>query len=132
MLVLKDVHKTFNRGSANEKIALKGITLSVNEGDFITVIGGNGAGKSTLMKVLSGSYTSRDYDGQILIDGKPVEFTSVKVAEENGIEMVYQELNMVLEASLAENLFIGNLPGKGGRKLLIAGYKITQKFYGFN
>lgn len=65
------------------------------------------------MKVLSGSYTSRDYDGQILIDGKPVEFTSVKVAEENGIEMVYQELNMVLEASLAENLFIGNLPGKG-------------------
>ena len=40
MLVLKDVHKTFNRGSANEKIALKGITLSVNEGDFITVIGG--------------------------------------------------------------------------------------------
>ena len=56
MLVLKDVHKTFNRGSANEKIALKGITLSVNEGDFITVIGGNGAGKSTMLNMISGAF----------------------------------------------------------------------------
>ena len=94
-------------------IALNDISITLNEGEILAICGENGAGKSTLMKVLSGSYTSRDYDGQILIDGKPVEFTSVKVAEENGIEMVYQELNMVLEASLAENLFIGNLPGKG-------------------
>ena len=94
-------------------IALNDISITLNEGEILAICGENGAGKSTLMKVLSGSYTSRDYDGQILIDGKPVEFTSVKVAEENGIEMVSQELHMVLEASLAENLFIGNLPGKG-------------------
>ena len=43
MLVLKDVSKTFNRGSANEKIALRGVDLTVKEGEFITVIGGNGA-----------------------------------------------------------------------------------------
>ena len=59
MLVLKDVHKTFNRGSANEKIALKGIPLSVNEGDFITVIGGNGAGKDGIFNALSYSSGSR-------------------------------------------------------------------------
>ena len=47
MLVLKDVCKTFNKGSANEKVALRGVDLTVKEGEFITVIGGNGAGKST-------------------------------------------------------------------------------------
>ena len=67
MLVLKDVHKTFNRGSANEKIALKGITLSVNEGDFITVIGGNGAGKSTMLNMIAGVYPIDS--GKIEIDG---------------------------------------------------------------
>lgn len=56
MLVLKDVRKTFNRGSANEKIALRGIDLSVKEGDFITVIGGNGAGKSTMLNMISGAF----------------------------------------------------------------------------
>ena len=56
MLVLKDVSKTFNRGSANEKIALRGVDLTVKEGEFITVIGGNGAGKSTMLNAISGSY----------------------------------------------------------------------------
>ena len=69
MLVLKDVHKTFNRGSANEKIALKGITLSVNEGDFITVIGGNGAGKSTMLNMISGAF--------------PVDSGMIKIGGEN-------------------------------------------------
>lgn len=56
MLVLKDVSKTFNRGSANEKIALRGVDLTVKEGEFITVIGGNGAGKSTMLNAISGSF----------------------------------------------------------------------------
>ena len=70
MLVLKDVCKTFNRGSANEKVALQGINLTVKEGDFITVIGGNGAGKSTFMRILAGVY--RQDRGTVLIDGAPI------------------------------------------------------------
>ena len=53
MLQLKNIHKTFNLGTINEKIALDGVNLVLNEGDFVTVIGGNGAGKSTLFLHLS-------------------------------------------------------------------------------
>ena len=56
ILDLKDICKTFNRGSVNEKVALKNLSLTVNEGDFITVIGGNGAGKSTLMNAICGTF----------------------------------------------------------------------------
>lgn len=56
MLNLKDIHKTFNRGTANEKTALRGIDLDVAEGDFVTVIGGNGAGKSTMLNMISGAF----------------------------------------------------------------------------
>ena len=54
MLKLIDIHKTFNPGTINEKVALNGVDLHLNEGDFVTVIGGNGAGKSTFLKILSG------------------------------------------------------------------------------
>ena len=49
MLKIQDVHKTFNPGTINEKKALNGVNLVLNEGDFVTVIGGNGAGKSTVL-----------------------------------------------------------------------------------
>ena len=51
MLKLIDIHKTFNPGTINEKVALNGVDLHLNEGDFVTVIGGNGAGKSTMLKI---------------------------------------------------------------------------------
>ena len=54
MLEIQNVSKTFNAGTVNEKTALNGLNLKLNEGDFVTVIGGNGAGKSTLIKVLTG------------------------------------------------------------------------------
>ena len=54
MLEVKDIHKTFNAGTVNEKVALNGVSLRLNEGDFITVIGGNGAGKSTLLNAVAG------------------------------------------------------------------------------
>lgn len=56
MLVLKDICKTFNKGSANEKVALRGVNLTVKDGDFVTVIGGNGAGKSTILNAVSGTF----------------------------------------------------------------------------
>ena len=67
MLEIKGVYKTFNPGTVNEKKALNGIDLTLNEGDFITVIGGNGAGKSTLLNMITGVYPVDC--GSILIDG---------------------------------------------------------------
>ena len=70
MLELKNIHKTFNAGTVNAKKALSGLDLTLNEGDFVTVIGGNGAGKSTMMNVISGSIMVDE--GQILLDGKDI------------------------------------------------------------
>ena len=94
-------------------IALQDVSMSVRKGEVHAICGENGAGKSTLMKILSGSYTSKEYEGEIWIDGKKQDFTSVKVAENAGIEMVYQELNVMLDSSVAENIYVGNLPMKG-------------------
>ena len=70
MLELKNIHKTFNAGTVNEKKALTGLDLTLNEGDFVTVIGGNGAGKSTMLNIISGSLSVDE--GQILLDGKDI------------------------------------------------------------
>lgn len=93
-------------------------TLAVNEVDFEVyagevhaLMGENGAGKSTLMKMLAGLYD--DYTGEILVDGKPVELRSPAEAKSHGIEMMYQELSVAYNRSVQENLFAGNLPGKG-------------------
>lgn len=70
MLELHSVHKTFFPGSINAKHVLKGVDLVLNEGDFVTVIGGNGAGKSTMLNAIAGVWPVDE--GQILIDGKDV------------------------------------------------------------
>lgn len=70
MLELKNVKKTFNRGTINEKKALTGVNLKIEQGDFITVIGGNGAGKSTMLNMIAGVYPIDS--GAVIIDGKNV------------------------------------------------------------
>ena len=70
MLELKNIYKTFNAGTVNEKQALKGIDLTLEDGDFVTVIGGNGAGKSTMLNAIAGVWPVDE--GQIIIDGKAV------------------------------------------------------------
>lgn len=70
MLELKNIYKTFNPGTINEKVALNGVSLSLNDGDFVTVIGGNGAGKSTLLNAVAGTWFVDE--GKILIDGNDV------------------------------------------------------------
>lgn len=70
MLVLDNIYKTFNIGTINEKHALNGVSLTLEEGDFVTVIGGNGAGKSTVLNAIAGVWPIDE--GAILIDGKDV------------------------------------------------------------
>ena len=67
MLELKNISKTFNAGTVNQKVALNGLNLTMNEGDFVTVIGGNGAGKSTMLNAIAGVFQVDT--GKILIDG---------------------------------------------------------------
>lgn len=67
MLCVKEIHKTFNAGTVNEKKALNGLSLTLEEGDFVTVIGGNGAGKSTMLNAIAGVWTVDE--GKITIDG---------------------------------------------------------------
>lgn len=70
MLIAKDLFKTFNAGTVNEKTALNGASLTLQDGDFVTVIGGNGAGKSTFLNAIAGVYLVDK--GQIIIDGANV------------------------------------------------------------
>ena len=67
MLEIKNVHKVFNKGTINEKVALNGVNLQLNPGDFVTIIGGNGAGKSTTLNAISGVWPIDE--GSIIIDG---------------------------------------------------------------
>lgn len=70
MLELKNIHKTFNKGTINEKIALNGVNLKLNQGDYVTIIGGNGAGKSTTLNAIAGVWPIDQ--GQVIIDGKDI------------------------------------------------------------
>ncbi len=70
MLQIKHVSKTFNKGTVNEKQALRDLNLTLKEGDFVTIIGGNGAGKSTMLNAIAGVWPVDE--GQIIIDDKDV------------------------------------------------------------
>ena len=67
MLELKNIHKVFNPGTINEKRAIQNLSFTLNDGDFVTVIGGNGAGKSTMLNLIAGVYTADA--GSIVLDG---------------------------------------------------------------
>lgn len=92
--------------------ALDNVYLSVNKGEVHGLVGENGAGKSTLMKVMSGVY--QPDSGKIFIEGKETEMTSVKKAQEEGVAIIFQELNLLPHLTVADNIFIGRQPGKAG------------------
>ena len=70
MLELRHIHKVFNSGTVNAKKALNDLNLTLNDGDFVTVIGGNGAGKSTMLNLIAGTF--QPDEGQVLLDGKDI------------------------------------------------------------
>jgi putative ABC transport system ATP-binding protein len=111
MLEIKNVYKTFNAGTVNEKRALKNLNLSVADGEFVTVIGGNGAGKSTMLNTITGAYTV-DY-GSVTIDGVDV----TKLPEHKRakfIGRVFQDPMMGTAANMQieENLALAARRGK--------------------
>jgi len=85
--------------------ALEDVSFDVRRGEFLALCGENGAGKSTLMKILSGVIT--DYDGRIIVDERPLALTGTRDAEERGINIIHQELNLVGDLSVAANIFLG-------------------------
>jgi len=94
--------------------ALKDVSIDLKPREILAICGENGAGKSTLMKVLSGAYVHNSYTGEILIDGKPQHFLTPADSSAAGIEMIYQEINVHLDLSIAENVFLGRVPVKNG------------------
>ena len=111
MLEVKEIRKTFNAGTVNEKKALQGLSLHLNDGDFVTVIGGNGAGKSTMLNAIAGVWPVDS--GSIVIDGvdvtKQPEYKRAKY-----IGRVFQDPMMGTAANMQieENLAIASRRGK--------------------
>ena len=86
-------------------LALNHVNLKVKKGEVHALLGENGAGKSTLMKILSGAYQKDE--GEILIDGNPVEINSAQDSQKLNISIIYQELNLTEQLTVAENIFMG-------------------------
>ncbi|MBP3366282.1 MAG: sugar ABC transporter ATP-binding protein [Treponema sp.] len=107
VLEIKNLSKSF----AKNKV-LNGISLSIKKGSVMGLMGENGAGKSTMMKCLFGIYAKDE--GQIVLNGKPVDFKNPKEALENGVAMVHQELNQCLDRTVMDNLFLGRYPTRLG------------------
>ena len=108
ILQMKDIDKSFPGVHA-----LDHVSLEVRRGEVHALMGENGAGKSTLMKVLTGIY--KKDSGSIEYKGKEVEFHNTREAQDNGVVIVHQELNMVGDLTVAQNIFIGREPRKGFR-----------------
>ncbi|WP_269934522.1 L-arabinose ABC transporter ATP-binding protein AraG [Serratia liquefaciens] len=113
-LAFKGIGKTFPGVKA-----LDDISFSCQAGQIHALMGENGAGKSTLLKILSGNYSPSQ--GEIQLQGRPVTFTSTTDALDAGVAIIYQELHLVPEMTVAENIYLGQLPTRRGlvdRKLL--------------
>lgn len=107
MLEMRNIFKSFGGVKA-----LSDVSMSIRPGEVRALVGENGAGKSTLMKVLAGA-VKKD-SGIIAIKGKQVDYDSPRQALEHGISVIYQELNMVPDLTVAENIFMDHIPTKNG------------------
>ena len=108
MLQLQNIHKTFNIGTVNEKKALTGIDLTINDGDFITVIGGNGAGKSTMLNIIAGVFPPEE--GNIIIDGVEVKKKSVKKNKKEAVEKDDSQVDETQQVAETTSLDITKMP----------------------
>ena len=94
--------------------ALKDVSFDLREGEIHALCGENGAGKSTLIKLLSGIHPHGSYEGRFDVNGEEAKFATIKDAESAGIAVIYQELALVEEMTVAENIFLGREPRRWG------------------
>lgn len=110
ILEMNHVTKTFPGVTA-----LSDVSFKVKTGEIHAICGENGAGKSTLMKILSGVYPEKSYEGKVFYNGSEIQFQqgAIRQAIEKGIAIVYQELSLVPFMTVGENIFLGHEPLKG-------------------
>lgn len=105
--------------------ALRGVDFDIAEGEVHALVGENGAGKSTLIKIIAGVYAPDG--GSLEVEGVPTALTNPRQAQDLGLVVVYQELELVPSLSVAENLFFGRLPNRGGRVLWAQLYQEARR-----
>ncbi|WP_179403665.1 sugar ABC transporter ATP-binding protein [Burkholderia guangdongensis] len=110
LLEMRGISKTFPAVRA-----LDDVRLTVYPGEVHSLMGENGAGKSTLMKILSGAYQA-DPGGQILIDGQPIVVDGPLAARDAGVAVIYQELSLAPNLTVAENIYVGRELRRGGAR----------------
>lgn len=120
ILEMKNIKKEFSG-----VYALSGITFDLYESEVHCLVGENGAGKSTLMKVLSGAYTATE--GEISVGGKSFSSLTPNVSKEMGINIVYQENDLVPSMNIVENIFVGNEIEKGAGFIDFAAMLVKTK-----
>lgn len=106
LLQMKRISKSFPGVNA-----LTNVQLDLHYGEVLALVGENGAGKSTLMKILTGIYEKDE--GEIIFEGKPITPKNTKEAQELGISIIHQELNLMQDLTVAQNIFIGREPTTG-------------------
>src|SRR5690606_5316887 len=106
--MLLELHGVKKRFGAIE--ALRGVSLAVDAGEIVGLVGDNGAGKSTLMKVVTGVYTPDE--GRVVFDGRDVTHEPPRTRRLLGIEMIYQDLALARQQDVASNIFLGREPVK--------------------
>ena len=123
LVKIEHLYKEFD---ADTKV-LEDINLTINKNEVIAILGPSGTGKSTLLKILNGDY--QPTAGKYLIDGKERHFGNPSEAIEAGISVIYQERQILMDLSVAENIFLGRLPVKGFLKQIDMkeAYRRTQK-----
>ncbi len=109
LLEMKSITKSFPGVRA-----LDGVSFDLSEGEIHALVGENGAGKSTLIKILAGVYPHPEYGGGVFLDGAERRFANVRDSEKAGIAVIYQELSLVKDMSVAENVFLGREPRRFG------------------
>ena len=126
MLKLNSITKIFNEGTVNERTALDKVDLTLNEGEFVTIIGGNGAGKSTLFNAVGGSFFIDE--GQILLDGQDVTYMpAYKRSRQIGRILQDPLLGTAPSMTIEENLSLAYLQNKRGKG--ITGAKKQREFF---
>ena len=124
MLEIKNVYKTFNAGTVNEKVALRGLNLTLADGDFVTVIGGNGAGKSTMLNAVAGVWPVDM--GKILIDGKDIT-RQAEHQRAQYIGRVFQDPMMGTAATMGIDENLALAARRGARRTLRKGISAKER-----